>query len=114
MFKHALAIALAVSGVAGPSSGAFAGTESKAQPRACSTLFASNKTTIEALAEAGNTAGIKALFAKAGCAEPQVDIGARPPTAGRAQNAKITCEATLLPPRIRCTFGMATRLPNAS
>ena len=68
MYKTILAGALAVSTVAGFASASFAETARSAKQRqSCQAAFAQNKAQIEALAAANNTAGIRAIMAKAGC-----------------------------------------------
>ncbi|MDP1914246.1 hypothetical protein [Brevundimonas sp.] len=78
----------------------------------CTAVFNTNKTRIEGLAAAGRTDDIKAIFTAAGCPQPTVEA---PPAAGPTrQMNRITCEATLVPPRIRCTFMARSQTPDAS
>lgn len=71
----------------------------------CAAVFRDNRERIEALAAAGRANDIAAVFTGAGCARPSVEIPSPSAAADpRRSPRRITCEATLLPPRIRCTF----------
>lgn len=81
----------------------------------CTALFRDNRERIEGFAAAGRADDIAALFTNAECPSPRVDIARLPATSSRDRRpVRMTCEATLLPPRIRCTFLAVSQTPAVS
>lgn len=73
----------------------------------CQARFDANKTEIEALAAAGDSAGIKAIMSRAGCPASAVNLPARAQT--KAANFKVECKTFQLHPlKIECTFSLRT------
>ncbi len=67
-------------------------------------MFSANQSTIETLAGQGDTAGIQAIFVKAGCAAPSVGLPTAQQRSAKAAKPKIKCRFKLLPPSLICTF----------
>lgn len=70
----------------------------------CAAVFRANQTTIETLAGRGDTAGIHAIFVKAGCAAPAVGLPSVQAGGTKAAKPRIKCRFKLLPPSLICTF----------
>ena len=73
----------------------------------CQAAFDQSKAMIESMAQAGNTAGIQGLLARAGCRAVAVNVE-KQPASNEKSLSKISCSFKLIPPTITCTFGMAS------
>lgn len=72
------------------------------QNKVCEDTFNLHKTEIEGMIAAGNNAGVKAIFDKAGCNQVALKVsGSQDKMA-----SKVRCTFTLIPPAIICTFGV--------
>lgn len=70
--------------------------------RVCEDTFNLHKGEIEGMIAAGNNAGVKAIFDKAGCTQVALKVsGSQDKMA-----SKVRCTFTLIPPAIICTFGV--------
>ncbi len=107
MRKMILVGAVVVSAFTGFSSGALADTKSADQGKACQAVFDKNRTTIESMAGAKNTAGIQGIFSANGCPGALVNLANAPVSLAKQQQAKVKCTFKLIPPTITCTFGVA-------
>jgi hypothetical protein len=106
MSQIILAGAIAASSFAVFPSGGMADTRAAARNEACTATFSTNQTEIEALAGAGNTAGIKRLFASHRCPDIGVRI-TKPAGTGPKNRIHVQCKLTIDPIGIDCiiTFG---------
>ena len=115
MFQTILACSITALSVAVFSSDGIADPRSAAHNKMCMAVFTSNRAAIEEMAGAGNTAGIKSLFASRYCPEFGVRI-TRPAGTGGKCRIHIHCEPTIDPIGISCeiTFGRAIAVPGGA
>lgn len=90
----------------------LSGGPAQAQPadhdKMCEALFTKNKEQIETLARAGNTVGIRSIFARGGCSEAEINV----PSSDELHKPKarvevVTCTVTFHPFKLTCTLGGA-------
>jgi hypothetical protein len=89
--KNALVGAIAITVAFFSSSQSFSQEKREASGKLCGSIFMNNEATIEKLAEAGNSAGIRSLFTKAGCADANVNIRKHEGVTANQTKSRIRC-----------------------